>query len=242
MNILAIQNYSLTPPGVLGECVQERGGNLEILLPTGSSVLPSNSAGFDGLIILGGPMHANETTHPLIQGLIRLIYQFHAEDKPILGVCLGAQLIAKAFGANVYKHHEFEIGFTEVFSKRSITQEDPLLRGCPEKLYMMQWHFDTFELPRTSTLLMFGERCRNQAYRIGNNIYGFQFHLEVTKEILQKWIETKDKFIDDNYPYFSEQLTQQIYQYLEDSVAFCRQIGNAWLDLVATRTNVLNFN
>lgn len=240
MKILAIQNFPLTPPGVLGECVKERGGNLENLLPTEGFEMPSSSAGFDGLIILGGPMHANDTTHPLIQGLIRLIYQFYAENKPILGVCLGAQLIAKAFGANVYKHHEFEIGFTEVFSTHSITQEDPLLRGCPEKLYMMQWHFDTFDLPQEATSLMFGEVCRNQAFKIGNNIYGFQFHLEVTEEILQKWIETKDKFIDDNYPYFSEQLTQQIDKHLEDSVAFCRQIGNAWLDLAVARTNVLS--
>ncbi|MCC5661371.1 type 1 glutamine amidotransferase [Nostoc sp. XA010] len=235
MNILAVQNFSLTPPGVLGECVKERGSNLDILLPAEGDELPDNSTDFDGLIILGGPMHANDTTHPLIQGMIGLIHQFYADQKPILGVCLGAQVIAKAFGANVYKHHEFEIGFTRVFSTYPITKEDLLLRRCPETIYMMQWHFDTFDLPQEATLLMSGDVCRHQAYRIGNNIYGFQFHLEVTKQILQNWIETKDKSIENNYPNFSEQLTQQIEKYLEASVAFCRQVGNAWLDLVATR-------
>ena len=100
-------------------------------------------------------------------------------------VCLGAQVLVRAFGQRVYKHDILELGFVPVFLSKTSTTEDPLFKGCPDELHLMQWHFDTFDLPKEATLLMYGKRCRNQAYRIGSNIYGFQFHLEVTREILQ---------------------------------------------------------
>lgn len=234
MNILILQNFHLTPPGVLGQCVQQRGGSFVTLFPTKESTLPDHTK-YDGLIILGGPMHAeDDQNYPQLKGMINLILQFYSEQKPVLGVCLGAQIIARAFGGRVYKHLLFELGFKPVL----LVAEDKLLGECLEELYVMQWHFDTFDLPEEATLLMCGKQCHNQVFRIGNNIYGFQFHLEVTREILQNWIDSKDEFVERNYPEFLEQLTLQMERYLEDSMLFCHQVVNAWLDLVESRIHM----
>lgn len=238
MNILVIQNYYLTPPGIFGECVKEERGYLNIVFPDKGDKLPLSSIPFDGLIILGGPMYAeDDVNYPHLKNIVTLIHQFHKEKKPILAICLGAQILARAFGKRVYKHDKFEIGFNPVFPVQIVDSEEPILKGCPEKLYVMQWHFDTFDLPKEATLLMYGENCQNQAYRIGDNIYGFQFHLEVTKEILQTWTGTTDEFVLKNCPNFSKQLTQQMQQYLESSVAFSRNVAHVWLELVKARIN-----
>ena len=232
MRILILQNFQLTPFGVIGEVIQERGGTITILMPAQGDILTSNTTDFDGLIILGGPMNAeDDESFPWLQDLIALINQFYEERKPILGSCLGAQIIARAFGQRIYRNDVPEVGFSPVFLTDACIEES-WLKGFPLELHLMQWHFDTFDLPNEAKLLMYGKTCRHQAYKIGENIYGFQFHLEVTKEILQNWIETKDSFIEKNYPDLSEKLTKQMEKYLEISELFCRQFTNAWLDLV----------
>jgi GMP synthase (glutamine-hydrolysing) len=232
MNILVVQHIETAPLGVLGECLQARGDHLEILIPTRGDLLPSTHEGFDALLILAGPMNAGDDVgYPHLRKTIDLIHQFHATRKPLLGICLGAQIIARAFGKRVYRHEAMEIGFTPVFFMDAAI-EDPLLQSPPQKLCLMQWHFDTFDLPDEATLLMFGKTCLNQAFRIGNHIYGFQFHFEVTREIVQSWIHNKEKIIEENYPDLSQSLDQQMEKYLEGSNLFCQKVGTAWLDLV----------
>ncbi len=236
MRILVFQNFDLTPLGVLDQCIQKRSGFVDTFYSFLDGSIPKDSTKFDGLIILGGPMSADDDEHyPKLRDMVNLIHQFDSQEKPILGICLGAQIIARAFGGKVYKSSKFELGFTPVFSEESLILDDKVLCKCPPILHTMQWHFDTFDLPKKATLLMYGEKCQNQAYRIGKNIYGFQFHLEVNREILQTWIDTRNDFIKINYPNFAQTLTQQMNQYIEESEEFCRNVGNAWLDLVEAR-------
>lgn len=102
VRILILQNFQLTPFGVIGEVIQERGGNITILMPAQGDILTSNTTDFDGLIILGGPMNAeDDESFPWLQNLITLINQFHEERKPILGSCLGAQVIARVLNVNL---------------------------------------------------------------------------------------------------------------------------------------------
>lgn len=232
MNILIVQNSPLNPPGVLGECVQARGGYLEIFIPTQGDKLPESSADFDGLIIMGGAMNAEDDAgYPHLSNIVNVIHQFQAENKLIMGVCLGAQLIARAFGKRIYRHGVFEVGFNPVFALDTALK-DSVLGRCAEKIYLMQWHFDTFDLPETATLLMSNQICRNQAFRIGTNIYGFQFHLEVTREIVQNWLTVDNEFINENYPDLPQRLAQEMDKYIDDANYFCRQVGNGWLNLV----------
>src|SRR5204863_2879167 len=105
-----------------------------------------------------------------------------------LGVCLGAQLLAKAVGAEVYRHRQKEIGWYGI----ELTPEaldDPLFAGLPSTQTVFQWHGDTFDLPEGAVLLAKGATCRHQAFRLGRAAYGVQFHPEMTLEMVGDWLD-----------------------------------------------------
>ncbi len=241
MHILVIQNSPFNPPGILADCILAREGNLTIVEPPREDKLSQQDnqlslshKGFDGLIIMGGAMNATEDDkYPHLPQIINLIQQFYANKKAILGVCLGAQLIARAFGKRVYRNEIPEIGFTPLVPGEAASV-DYLLQICPPKIHLMQWHFDTFDLPDTATLLMSNHICRNQAFKIGDNVYGFQFHLEVTREIVQNWLASNQNLIAE-YPELLAKIPQQMDEYMEKANQFCRHIGDGWLDLVKAK-------
>jgi GMP synthase-like glutamine amidotransferase len=139
----------------------------------------------DALIVMGGPMSANDDL-PYLRQELDLIGEAAALGKPILGVCLGSQLIAKALGARVYPNTVKEIGWYPVRWTGAVAR-DPLLRGLTTPETVFHWHGDTFDLPAGAELLASSDACRNQAYRVVDNIYGLQFHLEVTPEMIADW-------------------------------------------------------
>jgi GMP synthase (glutamine-hydrolysing) len=129
-----------------------------------------------------------------------------------------------------------ELGFTPLRGIEEAIANDPLLNSALpsncEPIQIMEWHFDTFDLPEKATLLMTADRCTNQAYRIHDNIYGFQCHFEVNRPILQGWLNNGRDYLESNHPNFPEQLAKQTDLHLERSRQFCYQVGNAWLDLI----------
>lgn len=232
--LLVIQNSPTASLGVLEKCLRDRDVAVKILNPSMGDRLSLDTS-YSGLIILGGPMNAEEdANYPHLMDVVRLVQLFAAQNKPILGICLGAQLIARAFGQRVYQHNAVEIGFTPLKALSAIANDPLLSTALPsdrESIHLMEWHFDTFNLPDGAKLLMTGENCQNQAYRIGDNIYGFQCHFEVDRSILQDWLANGTDYLESNHPHFPEQLSKQADLYLEESNRFCRQVGNAWLDL-----------
>lgn len=232
MKILVIQNSIRDPIGVLGEHLIKRGAELITWLPEQQPQQPEGN--FLGLIILGGHMNAHEDDkHPHLKQVVELIHQFHAENKPIMGVCLGSQLIARAFGSQVYAHSTPELGFSPLSVVETLATE-PWLQSCPADLHIMQWHFDTFELPVQATLLMTNDICKHQAYRIGNNIYGFQFHLEVTPEIIADWLTAKSDWIDEHYPHLDQKIQEQIKTHVDGAAAFAEEVAEDWLGLCSS--------
>jgi GMP synthase (glutamine-hydrolysing) len=230
MNILVIQNSELDPIGVLGKHLKTRGARLYRWLATQEENPPEEI--YSGLIIMGGSMNAHEDDQfPHLHQTVELIRQFHNDGKPIMGVCLGAQLIARAFGSQVFPHNIPEIGFSPIRVVSPSAQE-LWLKDCPAGLHLMQWHFDTFDLPPQATLLMTNDVCQNQAYRIGSNIYGFQCHLEVTPEIVMSWLALKNDWIEANYPHLDRQLEEQVQTYIRQSAQFAEKVADAWIDLV----------
>src|SRR5262245_40710959 len=140
--------------------------------------------GYDGLIVLGGPMSVNDVGRlPHLVTEMKLIEQSLKKDLPVLGICLGAQLIAKTLGAEVYPNREKEIGWYDV-SPTGAAETDALLSAFNQRETIFQWHGDTFDVPKSSCHLAFSTLCANQAFRYGANVYGFQFHLEVDEAMI----------------------------------------------------------
>jgi GMP synthase-like glutamine amidotransferase len=140
---------------------------------------------YRALIFMGGPMSVNDDL-PYIRRELEIIAQAAARRQPVLGICLGAQLIAKAMGARVYANSVKEIGWYPVYFTQAAAQ-DPLLCGIGSPQEVFHWHGETFDLPAGAVPLASSALCRNQAFHIGNVLYGFQFHLEVTPEMIADW-------------------------------------------------------
>jgi GMP synthase (glutamine-hydrolysing) len=149
---------------------------------------------YNGLIVLGGPMHVHDLDavdavehSPHLATEVELIQHAIAKNIPVLGVCLGAQLIAKALGASVRPNQVKEIGWYKI-SPTTAGKEDPLVQhfGTEEKIF--QWHSDTFSLPEGAVHLASSPTCPHQAFRYGTNVYGFQFHLEVDEALIERWL------------------------------------------------------
>jgi GMP synthase (glutamine-hydrolysing) len=145
------------------------------------------------LIILGGPMSVNdEEEYPFLRWEKRIIRAAIDEAVPVVGICLGAQLIAATLGTLVYHGRVKEIGWSPI----SITphgQVDSLLGYLPENATVFQWHGDGFELPAGAIRLASSVNYKNQAFRVGKNIYALQFHLEVTPPMIARWIDERSK-------------------------------------------------
>lgn len=133
----------------------------------------------DALIVMGGPMSVNDTIAlPWLSSEKQFIRQMLAAGKPVLGICLGAQLIANALGAEIYANPEKEIGWWPLHKMTST--ESAATFQFPVDFEAFHWHGETFDLPPAATLLASSEVCQNQAFQLGKNVIGLQFHLETT--------------------------------------------------------------
>ena len=145
---------------------------------------------YAGLIVLGGPMNCDQVQrHRHLATEIDAIRTAVSAGKPVLGICLGAQLLARALGARVTRHHEREIGWYDVTPTRAAAS-DPLFEHFAPRERVFQWHGDTFEIPEGAVHLAQSEGCANQAFRYGESAYGLQFHLEVDEPMIMRWLHT----------------------------------------------------
>lgn len=152
----------------------------------------------DLLIIMGGAMSVNdEHVHPWLLLEKRWLRRFIAAGKPVIGLCLGGQLIASALGAKVTKNPVKEVGWTQV---KAIKPNPESCFKFPDQFEIIQWHQETFDLPKGAKLLAYNDVCYNQAFQIGDNVIGFQFHPEMTSETIALFLEDEeegDHFLHD---------------------------------------------
>jgi GMP synthase-like glutamine amidotransferase len=144
-------------------------------------------AKIDLLVVMGGPMSVNdEGEYPWLAAEKRFIRAFIDAGKAVLGVCLGAQLIASALGATVYRNHAREIGW---FPMRRVPATDSSLFAFPEEIEVFHWHGETFDLPAGAALLAHSAACRHQAFQVGRSVIGLQFHLETSPATAREIVE-----------------------------------------------------
>ncbi len=155
----------------------------------------------DLLIIMGGTMSVNdEANYPWLKVEKRWIRRYLSMGKPAIGLCLGGQLIANALGAAVRRNEQQELGLMEVRKVKHVPEQ---CFELPEQFKVVQWHSETFEIPKGAIHLAENDACRNQMYQIGKNVLGFQFHPEITPEVLQLFLEN-----DEELEHFSGQYVQ----------------------------------
>jgi GMP synthase (glutamine-hydrolysing) len=188
--LLVVVVHETDPPARLGEWLRDAGLDLdERHLGTGD-VRPGTLEGFDGMVVLGGPQSAldDAATSPELVGVRELLRQALDGDFPTLAICLGAQLLAEVGGGRVRKGIDGpEVGALLV-AKRDVADQDPVFGPLPLTPDVIQFHHDEIaELPAGATLLASSPMYAHQAYRVGRHVYGLQFHIETTPEIVHEW-------------------------------------------------------
>ena len=187
MRIHVFQHVPFEGPANIAVWAASRGHSLSVTrLDLGER--PPAPRAFDALVVLGGPMGVHdEFHHPWLADEKQALAAAMAQGRPTLGVCLGAQLMARVLGAQVEPNPVSEIGFHPVTISSHATSHH-LLRDFPPRFMPLHWHGDTFGLPRHSVPLASSAACVNQAFLVGEDFLGLQFHLETTHESLEALI------------------------------------------------------
>ena len=199
MAVLIIKNIETEGPGTMENFLKKEEIPFAII-ELGSGEIPLPLEDFDTLVIMGGPMGVYEMDrYPHLRIESRLIREAINRGMKILGVCLGAQMVAYCLGSKVYQGHKEEIGWHSI-DLTGDGLKDPVIRKLAihprvgdfwRKFKVFHWHGDTFDLPIGAVLLARSDLYKTQAFRYGDNVYGFQFHVEVTKDMLLEWFKDR---------------------------------------------------
>lgn len=228
MNVFVLQHVPFEGIGIIEKLLDERHAKISYVRFFKSDVQLPELDEVDMIIAMGGPMSINdEKTYPWLAEEKSFIRAAITKQIPVLGICLGAQLIASIYGAEVRKSANTKIGW---FPIRGIYQGVGKL-SFPYETTVLHWHGETFMMPDSGSLLAFSETCLNQAFQIGTNVIGLQFHPEITREDLQTlldecsdelepgpYIQTEAELLDVPEEWFtnSHNLMNEVLSYLLD--------------------------
>jgi len=200
MRVAIIENTAITHHGQVGVALHERAALIEIFRPWLDGILPDLGA-HDALIAFGGEQNAlSDDTHPYIPALARLMQQTAASNRAVLGICLGAQILARGLGARNQIGGADEFGWHQV---QKMT-DDPVLSHLPTTFPIFEWHSDTFTLPPGSTHLATSPKARVQAFRAHRAAYGMQFHFEANRNVVASWTRTFPALTEQIEPGWSQ--------------------------------------
>jgi GMP synthase (glutamine-hydrolysing) len=188
--VYVFQHVACEDLGTYAEVLAGRGFSAGYIRLFAGDRVPDDWDTAAALIVLGGPMSANdEARYPYLAAEKAILRGAVERDTPVLGVCLGAQLLAAAAGSHVFPGMRPEIGWAPV----SLTldgRQDAMLSALAQVAVVFHWHGETFDLPHGAVRLAFSALTMNQAFRLGRSAYGLQFHLEVDSSMIEAWIDT----------------------------------------------------
>ncbi|GDY12286.1 amidotransferase [Planctomycetota bacterium] len=190
----------------IGDHLRRRGVTVQERALFSGDAVPSAIPAGDLLVVMGGPMGVGDLgdpNYPFLQAEIALLRRCLADQAPVLGVCLGAQLLAHAAGARVFPNHASgnlsarvrEVGWFPLDFHGDF-QRDPVLRGLPTQAVQLHWHGDTFDLPAGAVGFASTSACRNQAFRLGYRQFGLQFHPECDAATIAEWCDEDAAFAE----------------------------------------------
>ena len=187
-SVTLLQHIHCETPGIISDCLQSANIDMRFVRTFERNPIPSNLDTQAGLIVMGGPMSVyDHDQFPFLLEEQRLIEEALKDDKPVLGVCLGSQLLAATLGAEVKSGAQKEIGWHPV----TLTEDaatDALWKELPARFTAYHWHGDVYDLPQGAVSLASSELTPCQGFRYGTNAYGFLFHMEVTEKIIENMV------------------------------------------------------
>ena len=179
--VLALRHIEIESLGFINNILEDAGVPVKEAHVDARETVPSDITAFSGIVLLGGPMSANDSL-PWIEAELRLIRAADRAGLPLLGHCLGAQLIAKALGAEIHRNTVKEIGWFDVTPSGDAAS----LVGQAEPFEVFHWHGETFTIPEGARAILKSAHCENQGFVRGNT-WAFQCHMEVTADMLPRW-------------------------------------------------------
>lgn len=189
-HVWVLQHHECEGLGAIGDTLEQRRITPYFIRSFKGEPVPKEIGDAAGLIVMGGPQSTyQQKEFPYLRREMRLIEDALGRAKPVLGVCLGSQLLAATLGAKVYPGRQKEIGWNRV-TLTDFAAADPLFAGVPQSFTGFHWHGDIFDLPRGATLLASSALTAHQAFRYANNAYGLLFHMEVTQPHISTMVKT----------------------------------------------------
>ena len=231
MRALHLINLPVAPAGLFLPPLRARGFEI-VDVDVEVDALPESLAGYDAVVVCGGAANTHESDqHPWIATEIELLQEALADDVPVMGLCLGAQLLTVASGGAVFRS-QTELGWFEVETTPS-ARDDPVLGGAPERFMAMQWHDYACEPGSGTTTLARNGVC-DQAFRIGEMAWGTQFHIEVTRQLLMDWWDEGEEYLlEAGYDHARYLRELDAHQLLHEQIG--RDMAERFADVAAGR-------
>ena len=216
-------------PGYLGEFLTSQNITWQLIKVDENELLPTSILAYSGMVLMGGPMSVNDDL-PWIAPLLDLICEARDNDIPLLGHCLGGQLMSKALGANITKNPIKEIGWGKVTVSNNDVAKNWF--GEIETFNAFHWHGETFSLPQGANHLLASAHCQNQAWSIGKHL-AFQTHIEMTVEMVHKWCEEGAEELNQSANSVAVQQADAMQENLPVHVFFlqkvAKQVYSQWI-------------
>lgn len=187
MRVAVVENTRVSPLGQVGAALAEAGAEIATFRPFLDGALPEDRRAHDALVVLGGEQNAlDDARHPYLPALARLMRAYGEADKAVLGICLGAQILARGYGGTNLLGTATEFGWHRV-RPTAAGRDDPVLSAAGPDFPIFQWHSDTFTLPQGAAHLAETGAVAHQAFRLGRAVYGTQFHFEAHRSVVADW-------------------------------------------------------
>lgn len=233
--LLVFQHVAAEPLGTLDPLIRRRGHRIRFKNFERHPDASLNVDRYRGLIVLGGPMNVDEQPQRAhLRNEAHAIEAMLKQGKPVLGICLGAQLLAHVLGAAVPRNKVKEIGWYPLH-KTEAGLADPVLAPLAATTPVFQWHGCRFDIPRDAVHLARSEACEQQAFRYADNAYGFQFHLEMDERLIERWLATpayREELAEAGLAHDEHAIRRHTQSHIAQLQAQAEGVFNNFLDLV----------
>lgn len=232
MRVAVVENMKNTEHGLMGRALEEAGAAIDVIRAYAGDTLPRGPDEHEALLVFGGEQNArDDQTHPYLGDLAGLMRRFGDAGKPVLGICLGSQLLARAYGGENLIGAAPEFGWQAI----ELTPEgriDPVLCAVESGFRAFQWHDDTFTLPEGAVRLARNGAVANQAFRIGRAAYGMQFHFEADRGVVDAWRGAFPEAIEHKAPGWQGRYAEEAATHGVAADAAGLAIARAWVGLL----------